>query len=55
MNTKIKQLKVKGVTYDIDVAKDWDQNDPSAVDFIKNKTHGKNIKTTYTNISDINF
>lgn len=55
MNTKIKQLKVKGVTYDIDVAKDWNQNDPSAVDFIKNKTHGKNIKTTYTNISDINY
>jgi len=38
-NPKIEQIRLGGKVYDIDVKKDWAQNDETDINFIKNRTH----------------
>ncbi len=38
-NKQINQLKVKGVVYDLAVAKDWNESDKTGTSYIQNRTH----------------
>jgi hypothetical protein len=43
----IRKIKLAGRLYDIDVPKDWNENDPDAIEYIKNRTH-YSYQTTFT-------
>jgi hypothetical protein len=38
-NPKIQRIRLAGTDYNIDVRKDWQENDPNSVSYIKNRTH----------------
>jgi hypothetical protein len=42
-NSQIEQIKIKDKSYDINVQKSWTQNDPTSVQYIKDRTHYKEL------------
>jgi hypothetical protein len=45
-NPKIQRIRLAGTDYDINVHKDWQENDPNSVSYIENRTHYELQNTT---------